>query len=147
MNTEISFRQFLAKEEQLEYGAYYFENGLDQTPACLDLVEQKVVIEKKKGQIPKAIIDFTVKRAQLTNNNRASHLVFICRLKLEENKYYPVDIGGADRYIGAKYTTQEEVRTIQKGLFNTKEHKDSDFQAPVAIDTMSNLLSRKAWNK
>lgn len=43
--------------------------------------------------------------------------------------------------------TQEEVREIEKGLFNKKTIKDSDFQAPVAIDTLTNLLSKKAWKK
>lgn len=144
---EVSFRQFLTTEDQLQYEVYYFENGLDQTPACIDLVEQKVTIDKAEGQIPKAIIDFTVNKNKLTNNNRAAHIVFVCRLKIEESNYYPIDISGEERYIGAKFTTQEEVREIQKGLFNKKVIKDSEFQAPVAIDTLTNLLSKKAWKK
>ena len=111
------------------------------------MTEQKVTIDKTEGQIPKAIIDFTVNRSELTNNNRAAHIVFVCRLSLEENKYYPIDVSNEARYIGAKFTTQEEVREIQKGLFNKKTIKDSDFQAPVAIDTLTNLLSKEAWRK
>ncbi len=83
----------------------------------------------------------------MTNNNRAAHIVFVCRLEIEEGNYYPVDITGKERYIGAKFTTQEEVREIQKGLFNKKVIKDSEFQAPIAIDTLTNLLSKKAWKK
>jgi len=66
-------------------------------------------------------------------------------LELENNKFYPIDIERGDRYIGAKYTTQEEERNIQRGLFNKKTFKDSDYQSHVAIDTLANLLSKQAW--
>lgn len=42
---------------------------------------------------------------------------------------------------------QEEVREISRGLFNTKTFKDSDYQGPIAIDTLENLLSKNAWRK
>lgn len=143
----ISFRQFLTSPDQLEYDVYYFENGLDTTPKPLTIKEQQITIDKTKGQIPKAIIDFTVYKNELTNNNKTSYIVFVCRLALEKNKYYPIDINGEDRYIGAKFTTQEEVREIQKGLFSKKVIKDSDYQGPVAINTLSKLLSKKVWYK
>jgi len=32
-------------------------------------------------------------------------------------------------------------------MFNKKTIKNSDFQVPVAIDTLTNLLYKKAWKK
>ena len=142
---EISFRQFLTTEDQLDYEVYYFENGSDITPVKIEPESETIIIDKTKGQIPKAIIDFKVNKNDLKNNNSGAHIVFVCRLKLEENKYYPIDIKDEKRYIGARFTTQEEVRNVQKGLFNKKTIKDSDYQGPVAIDTLSKLLSKEAW--
>lgn len=144
---EISLRQFLTREEQLEYEVYYFENGLDTSPQRIGIKSEQISIEKIPGKIPKAIIDFEVNQSELVNNNTNSHIVFVCRLELEMEQYYPIDIANKPRYIGAKYTTLEEVRDIKKGLFNTKTIKDSDFQAPVKIDTLANLLSKEAWKK
>ena len=119
-SAEISFRQFLTHQDQLEYEVYYFENGLDKHNQQIELKSEKVTIDKTEGQIPKAIIDFEVERSALKNNNKTSHIVFVCRLELEKNKFYPIGIEGKNRYIGAKFTTHEEVRNIEKGLFNKK---------------------------
>ena len=142
---EISFRQFLTTEDQLEYKIYYFENGLDATHEEIKPISEEITIDKTEGQIPKAIIDFKVNKGDLKNNNKAAHIVFVCRLELEKEKYYPIDIEGKQRYIGAKFTTQEEVRDIQRGLFNKKIIKDSDYQGPVAIEILPKLLSKEAW--
>ena len=144
-SAEISFRQFLTHQDQLEYAAYYFKDGLDCTPEKIELKSEKVTIDKTEGQIPKAIIDFEVERSALKDNNKTSHIVFACRLELEKNNYYPIDIEGEDRYIGAKFTSQEEVRNIEKGLFNKKTINKSDYQGPVAISTLPKLLSNEAW--
>jgi len=45
----------------------------------------------------------------------------------------------------AKFLIKDVVCTMQKGLFNKKIVKDSDYQSYVGIDRLPNLLSKQAW--
>lgn len=144
---EINFRQFLTYTDQLEYEVYYFENWETQQYKKIALKNEKITIERKKGEIPKAIVEFNVSPNDLTNNSTNAHIVFVCRISLENQKYYPIDIHEELRFIGAKFTTQEKVTNVGRGIFMKKTIKSSDYQAPVKIDTLKKLLSKEAWKR
>ncbi len=139
---QISFRQFLTYGEQLQYDVYYFESWQDKDPCKIKLKNEVITIVKNKNTIPKVIVDFSITPSDLTNNNKSAYIIFVCRLKIDKNQYYPTDINQKPRYISARFTTQEKVTNVSSGVFNKKTIKDSDFQAPVKIDTLKNILSK-----
>lgn len=140
---QISFRQFLTYGEQLQYDVYYFESWQDKSPKKIILNNEVITIVKTKGTIPKIVVDFSITPSDLTNNNKSAYIIFVCRLEIDKNQYYPTDINQQARYISARFTTQEKETNVNRGLFKKKPILDSDFQAPVKIDTLKKILSKQ----
>ncbi len=105
--------------------------------------EIKVIKYSNQSRIPRAVIDFSLSNDVLQGNNDKSRLVFVCRLKLEEDRYYPMHIEGDNRYIYSSFPTQERHTQTSRGLASVLDNKNTDFPSATQIDTLNNLLNLK----
>ena len=104
---QTSFRQFLQHESQYEYRVFITNNKSDVVEE-LEVAKPKTTVIKDDRGIPAVEVLVDVprevhqKRRQRGNALSLFQLVLVCRLKIDEDKYYPYTYVGDDRWMAVK---------------------------------------------
>ncbi len=140
---EISFRQFLRSEDQLSYNIFFYENGINRSLPSDVSAKVKISLTEGTSQTsPAIVISFTL--PDNLSKNTESCILFICRLHIDADKYYPVEYDNTVRYLGAFSGIYSNSQTI----YNSQPIEvNSSYQGNIKIDTLKNLKSGKAWQK
>ena len=136
----VSFNQFLRTPEQFISEAYYFKDGIMAGGAVPILgLQQKKVIERTSEQAPRVEqhIKLTSPLAHRANPN--SCVLFICKLALHTQGYYPVAYDNQDRWLGAVINLQQTTATTIL-TFDYTNKKQTQIAEKVV------LLSGAAWS-
>ncbi len=135
----ISFNQFLKNEDQLSYKVFYYPQGMEQGHVEI-AIERAVRIEKGSDAAPpKAIVTIRLSAEMAAKATIKSQLLFVCRLNLEGDNYYPVDFQLNHRMLAAVVS----IRQLEaSGVATYSTHGSHTKIAPL-----SDIVKPSTWGK
>lgn len=140
LKISVSFNQFLNNASQFIYEVYFYKKGMRSGGYKKLNIDNKITIERGTAEsAPKAILNIDLPNDVTNNIVGRSCLLFICRLKLHSEGFYPVDYNNDERHLGAIIGLE----SITATSFYTI---DGTYKEKTAIAPKTKLLNHTAWS-
>lgn len=137
----VNFNQFLSRSEQFFSEVYFFENGIEAgNPRLLSGIQNTTIVEGTDEQPPKIEQQLQIPSFLAHRANPKSCILFLCKLALHTQDYYPVMYDNKDRWLGAMIGMQQ-TRATTIWTFDYTDKK----QTRIAEKTA--LMNGCAWKK
>ena len=108
----MSFNQFLSNSEQFFSEVYFYENGIEAgNPKFLSGIQNTKIIKGTDEQPPKIEQQLKIPSVLAYRANPNSCILFLCKLALHTEDYYPVMYDKKDRWLGAVIDVQQTKAT------------------------------------